>query len=52
MHKHKPDILGTTSPDRIDVTLDEEYQDLDVEIKPSRDDLIMKYHVKYFNLKI
>jgi hypothetical protein len=45
MVKHKPEVLGTTSPDKIDMTLEEEYQELDVEIKPSREEIIARYHV-------
>jgi hypothetical protein len=37
------DILGAQTPDKIDMTLDDEYQELEVDLKPTREELIAKY---------
>jgi hypothetical protein len=37
--------LGAT-PDKIDTTLDEEYQEVEIEAKPTREELIARYHVR------
>lgn len=39
------ELLDRTSPDKMDVTLDEEYQEIQMEVKPTRDELIARYHV-------
>ena len=39
------DVLGGNTPDKIDVTLDEEYHEMEVEMKPTRDELIARYQV-------
>ena len=44
-HKHEGDLLGQQSPDKMDVTLDEDYQEIQVELKPTREELIAKYQV-------
>ena len=44
-HKHDGDLLGQQSPDKMDVTLDEDYQEIQVEAKPTREELIAKYQV-------
>ncbi len=43
-------MLGGNTPDKIDVTLDEEYHEMEVEIKPTRDELIARYQVRRFVL--
>ena len=43
---HETDLLGGT-PDKIDTTLDDEYHDIEVEAKPTREELISRYHVRF-----
>ncbi len=41
---------GATTPDKMDLTLDDEYQEIEAEIKPTREELIAKYQVNIFEL--
>lgn len=43
------DLIANT-PDKIDVTLDDEYQEIEIEAKPTREELIAKYQVN--NIKL
>ena len=42
-------MLGPQSPDKMDVTLDDDYQEIQVELKPTREELIAKYQVNVQN---
>jgi hypothetical protein len=42
---HDREMIGATTPDRNDMTLDEDYQEIEVEVKPTREELIAKYQV-------
>lgn len=42
--RHDHDMIATT-PDKMDVTLDEDYQEVEVEVKPTREELIARFHV-------
>lgn len=35
--------LEPTTPDKIDLTLDDDYQEIEVEVKPTREELIARY---------
>lgn len=54
----RPDLdLGANTPEKVDLTIDEDFQDIEVEIKPTREELIARYQVKYWgffflNLKL
>lgn len=47
-HRHDGDLLGNVTPDKIDITLDEDYHEVEIEIKPTREELIAKYQVNIF----
>jgi hypothetical protein len=34
------------TPDKMDITLDEDYQEVEVEIKPTREELMARFHVR------
>lgn len=43
---NRPDLdLGATTPDRVDLTIEDDYHDLEVEVKPTREELIARYQV-------
>ena len=44
------DMPGATTPDKMDLTLDDEYQEIEAELKPTREELIAKYQVNIFEL--
>ncbi|CAF0802055.1 unnamed protein product [Brachionus calyciflorus] len=35
--------LGATTPDKNDLTIDEDYQEIEIEVKPTREELIARY---------
>lgn len=41
------EALGATTPDRGDATLDEEFMEIETEIKPTREEIIERYKVSY-----
>lgn len=44
----RPDFdLGANTPEKVDLTIDEDFQDIEVEIKPTREELIARFQVKY-----
>ncbi len=38
-------MLRATSPDKIDVTIEDDYQDVEIDAQPTREELIARYHV-------
>ena len=35
--------LGATTPDRVDITVDDDYQEIEIEVKPTREELIARH---------
>lgn len=42
--RHDGELTAGT-PDKMDITLDEDYQEVEVEVKPTREELMARYHV-------
>ena len=50
LYGHDREMPGATTPDKMDLTLDDEYQEIEAELKPTREELIAKYQVNIFEL--
>jgi len=38
-------LLRPTSPDKVDVTIEDDYQDVEIDAPPTREELIARYQV-------